>query len=65
MLRVEGQLQQFVLANEPIPIYETLKVYKLLGGAAPAPQDDLVKTWFHDDWEQVMFPYQQEPARIC
>ena len=64
VLRVEGQLQQFVLANEPIPIYETLKVYKLLGGAAPAPQDDLVKTWFYDDWEQVMFPgINEEPAR--
>lgn len=64
VLRVEEQLQQFVLANEPLPIYETLKVYKLLGGAAPAPQDDLVKSWFRQDWEQVMYPgINQEPTR--
>ncbi len=64
VLRVEGQLQQFVLANETLAIYETLKVYKLLGGAAPAPQDDLVRAWFRQDWEQVLFPgINQEPAR--
>ena len=64
VLRVEEQLQQFVLANEPLPIYETLKVYKLLGGAAPAPQDDLVKSWFRQDWEQVLYPgINQEPTR--
>ena len=64
VLRVEEQLQQFVLANETLAIYETLKVYKLLGGAAPAPQDDLVRAWFRQDWEQVMFPgITQEPAR--
>ena len=64
VLRVEEQLQNFVLANETLAIYETLKVYKLLGGAAPAPQDDLVRAWFRQDWEQVMFPgINQEPAR--
>lgn len=64
VLRVEEQLQSFVLANETLAIYETLKVYKLLGGAAPAPQDDLVRAWFRQDWEQVMFPgINQEPAR--
>ena len=65
VLRVEEQLQAFVLANEPLAIYETLKVYKLLGGAAPAPQDDLVVTWFEDDWDQVTYPgLNQEPARL-
>ena len=65
VLRVEEQLQAFVLANETLAIYETLKVYKLLGGAAPAPQDDLVRAWFRQDWEQVMYPgINQEPARI-
>lgn len=64
VLRVEEQLQQFVLANEPLAIYETLKVYKLLGGAAPAPEDDLVRAWFREDWEQTLFPgINQEPAR--
>ncbi len=65
VLRVEEQLQAFVLANETLAIYETLKVYKLLGGAAPAPQDDLVRAWFRQDWEQVLFPgINQEPARM-
>jgi type VI secretion system protein ImpL len=65
ILRVEEQLQAFVLANETLPIYETLKVYKLLGGAAPAPQDDVVRAWFRQDWEQVLYPgITQEPARV-
>ncbi len=64
ILRLEEQLQAFVLANEPLAIYETLKVYKLLGGAAPAPQDDLVVTWLTDDWEQVSYPgINQDSAR--
>lgn len=64
VLRLEEQLQAFVLANEPLAIYETLKVYKLLGGAAPAPQDGLVVTWLTDDWEQVSYPgINQDPAR--
>ena len=64
VLRLEEQLQAFVLANEPLAIYETLKVYKLLGGAAPAPQDDLVVTWLTDDWEQVSYPgINQDSAR--
>ncbi|MGL6210122.1 MAG: type VI secretion system membrane subunit TssM, partial [Paracoccaceae bacterium] len=51
--------------NNELAIYETLKVYKLLGGAAPAPQDDLVRAWFRTDWEQVMYPgINQEPARL-
>jgi type VI secretion system protein ImpL len=65
ILRVEEQLQTFVGVNETLAIYETLKVYKLLGGAAPAPQDDLVRAWFRNDWEQVLYPgVNQEPARI-
>lgn len=64
ILRVEEQLQTFVGSNETLAIYETLKVYKLLGGAAPAPEDDLVRAWFRSDWEEVMYPGpNQEPAR--
>ena len=64
VLRVEEQLQNFVQTNEPLPIYETLKVYKALGGAAPVPQDDLVRAWFRQDWESVTFPgINQQPAR--
>ena len=65
ILRVEEQLQTFVGANETLAIYETLKVYKLLGGAAPAPEDDLVRGWFRTDWQQVLYPgINQEPARL-
>ena len=65
ILRVEEQLQAFVGANNTLAIYETLKVYKLLGGAAPAPQDDLVRTWFRADWESNAYQgINQEPARL-
>ena len=64
ILRVEEQLQAFVGGNETLAIYETLKVYKLLGGAAPAPQDDLVRAWFREDWEGNEYPgVNQQPAR--
>ncbi len=64
ILRVEEQLQSFVLANEPLPIYETLKVYKALGGAAPVPQDELVRAWFRQDLADVVYPgINQQPAR--
>ncbi|MFT4150247.1 MAG: type VI secretion system membrane subunit TssM [Paracoccaceae bacterium] len=64
VLRVEEQLQNFVRANEPLPIYETLKVYKALGGLAPSPQDELVRAWFRQDWADVLYPgINQQPAR--
>lgn len=53
ILRVEEQLQSFVAGNEPLKIYEALKVYKALGGAAPVPQDEYLLAWFAQDWEQV------------
>ncbi len=56
VLRVEEQLQSFVAGNETLAIYEALKVYKALGGAAPTPQDEFVQTWFAQDWEQVSYP---------
>jgi type VI secretion system protein ImpL len=56
ILRVEEQLQAFVGGNEPLKIYEALKVYKALGGAAPVPQDEFVRAWFNQDWEQVSLP---------
>jgi type VI secretion system protein ImpL len=64
ILRIEEQLQSFVLANETLAIYETLKVYKLLGGVAPAPEDALVQAWFRQDWRDVLYPgINQAPLR--
>ncbi len=63
ILRIEEQLQAFVLANETLAIYETLKVYKLLGGMAPAPEDALIRQWFHEDWLQVYPGINQQPLR--
>ena len=64
ILRIEEQLQAFILANESLAIYETLKVYKLLGGMAPAPEDALIQAWFRADWRDVLYPGpNQAPAR--
>lgn len=54
--RTEQQLQSFVNANDSLAVYETLKVYKLLGGAAPISDDKLVKSWFHADWREELYP---------
>lgn len=65
ILRAEEQLQSFVAGNEPLAIYEALKVYKALGGAAPLPQDEYVLAWFEQDWEQVTLPgVNNEAARL-
>lgn len=56
ILRVEEQLQGFVRTNETLAIYETLKVYKLLGGMAPAPEDAVIQAWFRADWRDVLYP---------
>ena len=64
ILRVEEQLQSFVQGNETLAIYETLKVYKLLGGVAPAPEDTLIQAWFRADWRDLLYPGpSQAPAR--
>jgi type VI secretion system protein ImpL len=68
VLRVEEQLQALEAnssANQ-LETYETLKVYKLLGGLAPAPgaEDGLVQAWFRRDWEEISYPGEiQAPAR--
>lgn len=64
VLWVEQELQSKVLSGEPKPIYETLKVYKGLGGAAPVSQDDLIRSWFEITWEAELYPgITQQPAR--
>lgn len=63
ILRIEEQLQGFVLANETLAIYETLKVYKLLGGLAPAPEDPLIQQWFREEWRDIFPGVNQQPLR--
>ncbi|WP_281857579.1 type VI secretion system membrane subunit TssM [Litoreibacter halocynthiae] len=53
VLRLEEQLAEFVQTNQTLAIYEGLKVYKLLGGVAPAPEDDLVRGWFREDFNNL------------
>ncbi|MEP3348285.1 type VI secretion system membrane subunit TssM, partial [Litoreibacter sp.] len=53
VLRLEEQLSEFVQTNETLAIYEGLKVYKLLGGVAPAPEDELVRGWFREDFRNL------------
>jgi len=48
ILRLERQIEDGI--NDPVFIYEALKVYLMLGGKAPKTDDDLVLTWMRDDW---------------
>ena len=64
ILRLEEQLRDFVQTGDTLAIYEGLKVYKLLGGAAPAPEDDLVLAWFAEDFAANLYPGPaNEPTR--
>ncbi len=54
ILRLERQIEAGM--NDPLILYETLKVYLMLGGKAPAVDDDLVVTWMTQDWEQNLYP---------
>ncbi len=54
VLRLERQLAENV--EDPAAIYEPLKVYLMLGGAAPKIEDDLVLTWMRTDWEVNLLP---------
>ena len=56
ILRLEQQLTEFVATNNTIALYEALKVYKLLGDAAPVRDDALVVAWFRDDWARNLYP---------
>ena len=43
ILRLERQIEAGM--NDPLVLYETLKVYLMLGGKAPKVDKDLVETW--------------------
>ncbi len=56
ILRIEQQLQDFMNAGDTLAVYESLKVYKLLGGVAPVSDDQLVIAWFAEDWRTHLYP---------
>ena len=51
ILRLEDQLQQAM--QDPIAIYQTLKVYLMLGGKGPYTDKDLIVAWMRQDWENL------------
>ena len=42
--------------GEAAAVFEPLKAYLLLVGAAPRPDDDFVIAWFVRDWEDTVYP---------
>ena len=54
ILRLERQIEASM--NDPLALYETLKVYLMLGGKAPKVDADLVETWMRKDWEENLYP---------
>lgn len=52
ILQLEQQLENFIRSGEVLAVYRTLKVYKLLGDLAPQSDDDLIVSWFRDDWKR-------------
>lgn len=58
LLRVEAELESRIRGGEVMPVYETLKVYKLLGDYEDVPSSDdaFVSEWFRNDWRNVQYP---------
>jgi type VI secretion system protein ImpL len=54
ILSLEQQIQKNI--DDPIFIYEALKVYLMLGGKAASVDKDLIVSWFSRDWEERAFP---------
>lgn len=50
IMGLEQQLSEFISKNDTLAVYEALKVYKLLGDAAPKPDDKVVLAWFNKEW---------------
>lgn len=56
ILRLERQIETFMNQNDSLAVYETLKVYLMLGGKAPKVDRDLIIAWMAQDWELVSYP---------
>lgn len=48
------QLERIIEANmnDPVVLYEALKVYLMLGGKAPKTEDELIVAWMTNDWQE-------------
>jgi len=53
ILRLERQIESNI--NEPIFVYEAIKVYLMLGGKAPKIDKELVVAWMMRDWEENLY----------
>lgn len=67
ILRLEDNLRQ--QQNDPLALYEPLKVYLMLGGAAPegAINSETISRYIERDWATELFPgseYSQVRARL-
>lgn len=54
ILRMERMIENNI--NDPIVLYEALKVYLMLGGKAPKVDRELIVAWMRQDWEQNLYP---------
>jgi type VI secretion system protein ImpL len=54
ILRLERQIEASM--NDPMVVYEALKVYLMLGGKAPKVDKELVTAWMRSDWEENLYP---------
>ena len=52
ILHVENRIAEDIRNNDLLSLYESLKVYKLLGHAAPAPDDAFIVEWFVGEWSR-------------
>ncbi|MET3900985.1 type VI secretion system protein ImpL [Devosia sp. UYZn731] len=53
ILRLEAQLGQIM--DDPMAVYEALKVYLMLCGTADTVDDDYIVAWMKHDWEQNLY----------
>src|SRR5262245_32885542 len=54
ILRLEQQIPDN--RNDPMRVYEALKVYLMLGGKAPKVDEDFVVAWMTEDWQENLLP---------
>ncbi|MDD7971940.1 type VI secretion system membrane subunit TssM [Roseinatronobacter alkalisoli] len=52
ILQLEERIAQDISQNNLLSLYEALKLYKLLGHAAPRPDDGFVVAWITSDWAE-------------
>ncbi|WP_342077306.1 type VI secretion system membrane subunit TssM [Yoonia sp. SS1-5] len=55
ILDVERRLPELRTQDDPAQIYRALKVYMLLAGQGPRPDDAAIKSWFDEIWREAYF----------